>query len=319
MSGTETIGADVGGTKILTGVLDERMQRLFEVEDKTTGLSSDRLLDLFESQFRAAIEQRPWIRAIGIGIPSRIDYARGLAIGAVNLDLENVPVRDEIERRLGLPVWVDNDGNLAALAEQTHGAARGARNVVMLTVGTGIGGGLVLDGDIYRGSSGAGAELGHTVIMADGPPCQGTCPGRGCVETLASGTALGREGRLAAEREPESALGRLAATGKEITGRDVTKAALAGDGVAIATLALIGRRLGVAMTSFANIFEPDVIVVGGGVMAAGELLLGPAREQVERHALAPMNRTPIVPAELGPSAGMVGAATLARIELERAL
>src|SRR5690606_35140306 len=186
---------------------------------------------------------------------------RGLALSAVNLDIVEVPIRDELRSRLGLPVSIDNDANLAALAEGMFGAARGARNVVMLTVGTGIGGGLILNGEVYRGRNGAGAELGHTVIEADGPPCQGNCPGRGCVETLASGTALGREGRLAAEREPDSALGRLAAQGREITGKDVTEAALDGDRVAIATIELIGHRLGVAMTSFANIFEPDVIVV----------------------------------------------------------
>lgn len=317
MSGTQTIGADVGGTKVLTGVLDQHMEQSYEGQAKTGGLSSDRLLDLLETEFRRALESQPAAAAIGLGLPCTMDYDRGVAIGAVNLDLVDVPVRDEMRRRLGLPVWIDNDANLAALAEKHHGAARGAENVVMLTVGTGVGGGLILDGEVYRGRNGAGAELGHTVVMADGPPCQGSCPGRGCIEAVASGTALGREGQLAAEREPDSRLGRLFAAGQEISGRDVTDAAQAGDQVAIATIALIGHRLGVAMTSFANIFEPDVIVVGGGVMGAGELLLGPAREQVARHALAPMNETPIVPAELGPRAGMIGAASLARIELER--
>ena len=316
MDSTRTIGADVGGTKLLVGVLDESMEVSDERLARTTGLRSDQLIELLEDSFRDMINSQPDVAAIGLGVPATIDRRKGLAIGAVNLDIVDVPIRDELQERLDLPVSIDNDGNLAALAEQHYGAGRGARNVVMLTIGTGIGGGLILDGEIYRGRNGAGAELGHTVIEADGPPCQGNCPGRGCVETLASGTALGREGRIAAEREPDSALGRMATAGRQITGVEVTEAALAGDPTARDVVQLIGHRLGIAMTTFANIFEPDVIVVGGGVMAAGELLLEPAREQIVRHALPPMNKTPVVAAELGPRAGMIGAAALARIELE---
>ena len=159
---------------------------------------------------------------------------QGLAVSAVNLPLEDLPIRDLIGERTGLPVFVDNDATVAALAEHLYGAARGAENAVMLTIGTGIGGGLILGGEIYRGSTGAGAELGHTVIEVDGPRCQGNCPRRGCVETLASGTALGREGRAAAEREPDSALGD-ARRGREIDGKAVTEAALAGDATATAS------------------------------------------------------------------------------------
>src|SRR5690606_17008292 len=159
------------------------------------------------------LSARPEARAVGLGIPCRIDRERGVAIGAVNLPLEDVPIRDRLSERLGLPVALDNDGNAAALAEQRFGAARGADNVVLLTIGTGIGGGLVLGGEVYRGSIGAGAELGHVVIDMDGPRCQGSCPNYGCVEALASGTAMGREGRAAAERHPDSALGRRLAAG----------------------------------------------------------------------------------------------------------
>jgi glucokinase len=154
------------------------------------------------------------------------------------------------------------------------------------------------------------------VVDIDGPPCQGNCPNRGCIEAVASGTALGREGREAAERAPESALGRALAEKGEVTGEAVTNAALAGDETAREVVALIGRRLGVAFSSLANIFEPEVIVVGGGVIAAGELLLEPAREKLRARALPPMNRTRVAPAELGVNAGMIGAATMARIELE---
>ena len=200
---------------------------------------------------------------------------------------------------------------MAALAEHRFGAARGASDAVMLTLGTGIGGGLVLGGEIYRGSTGAAAELGHIVIDYDGPPCQGSCPNRGCVEAFASGTAIGREGMLAAEAHPESALGRRLAADREVDGRAVTEAGLAGDGIAVDVLATAGRRLGVALASIANAFEPDVIVIGGGAAAAGELLLGPAREELRSRALPPQNATPVVLAELGPDAGLIGAATMA--------
>jgi glucokinase len=189
---------------------------------------------------------------------------------------------------------------------------------VMLTVGTGVGGGLIVQGELFRGSSGAGAELGHVVIDYNGPPCQGNCPSRGCVEALASGHALAREGAAAAEGAPGSALGEALARGEEISGKTVTDAALAGDETAREVVALIGARLGVAMASLANVFDPDVIVVGGGVMAAGELLLRPAREELRSRALRPMNEARVVAAELGPEAGMIGAAALAMTELERA-
>ena len=239
-----------------------------------------------------------------------------MAINAVNLELVDVPIRELMRERLGLPVFVDNDANVAAIAEHRFGAARGAQNVVMLTVGTGIGGGLIIDGRPYRGSTGAGAELGHMVIDIHGPRCQGTCPGHGCAESLASGTALAAEGREAAERAPDSELGRLLAAGGEIDGKAVTDAAIGGDAAARGAVEAIGRRLGVALTSLANIFEPDVIVVGGGVIAAGDLLLEPAREELLSRALPPMNATRVVAAELGPEAGMIGAAAMAAYELE---
>ena len=201
---------------------------------------------------------------IGLGIPSTIDRERGHAINSVNLPLVDVPIRDLVSERLGLPTFIDNDANLAALAEHRLGAAKDTENAVMLTIGTGIGGGLILGRQVYRGTTGAGAELGHIVIDHAGPPCQGNCPNRGCVEALASGTALGREGRIAADAHPDSALGRRRRAGEEIDGRVVTEVAIEGDGIAVEVVATIGRRLGVALSSLANIFEPDTIVIGGG-------------------------------------------------------
>jgi glucokinase len=315
VSAGEIIGVDLGGTKMLLGVLDAKSNVLWESREASTGQTEDELVGLLVREVNEARAARPGAAAVGLGIPATIDHGRGVAISAVNLPLDDVPIRDLVAERTGLPVFVDNDANVAALAEHLYGAAKGAENAVMLTIGTGIGGGLILGGEIYRGSTGAGAELGHTVIAMDGPPCQGNCPGRGCVETLASGTAIGREGLAAAEREPDSALGKMLADGEPVDGKAVTEAALNGDPTARAVFDLVGRRLGVALTSFANIFEPEAIVIGGGVIAAGDLLLDPARRELETRALPPMNRTPVIAAELGSDAGMIGAAALARLEL----
>jgi glucokinase len=314
MGAGKTIGIDLGGTKMLIGVLDADSSVLWESREASTGQTEEKLIELLVREIDAARAACPDATAVGLGIPATIDHEKGVAISAVNLPLDNLPIRDLAEERTGLPVVVDNDANVAALAEHLYGAAKGAENAVMLTIGTGIGGGLILGGELYRGATGAGAELGHTVIDLDGPECQGNCPGRGCVETLASGTAIGREGRAAAAREPDSLLGRMLADGHEIDGKAVTEVALNGDAAALAVFELTGRRLGVALTSFANIFEPEVIVIGGGVIAAGDLLLDPARRELEARALPPMNRIPVVAAELGSDAGMIGAAAMARIE-----
>jgi glucokinase len=316
VSAGETIGVDLGGTKMLVGVLDG-VDVAYESREASTGQSEDELVEMLVREVSEAKEARPETTAVGLGIPATIDHDRGVAVSAVNLPLDDLPIRDLVEEQVGLPVFVDNDGNVAALAEYLYGAAREKPNIVMLTVGTGIGGGLVLGGEIYRGATGAGAELGHTVIQADGPPCQGNCPNHGCVEALASGTALGREGLAVAESAPDSALGKLLEAGEAVDGKAVTVAALDGDETAMGVFELIGTRLGVACSSFANIFQPDAIVVGGGVIAAGDLLLDPVRRELRERALKPMNGTPVLEATLGNDAGMIGAAALARIELER--
>jgi len=310
------IGVDLGGTKMLVGVVDSEGRIVYRATAPSHGLPQGALIATLERELWAAVEAAQDVGAAGVAIPCTIDRERGVAISAVNLDLADVPIRDLLTERIGLPVIVDNDANAALLAEHRFGAAKGARNAVMLTIGTGIGGGLIVDGRLYRGSTGAGAELGHTVIEADGPECQGNCPNRGCVESLASGTALAREAVAVAERAPDSMLGRAHADGVELEGREVSEAALAGDEAAIGVLELIGRRIGVALSSLANVFDPDVIVLGGGVIGAGELLVAPARDEMAGRALPPMNRTPIAAAGLGPDAGMVGAATLARLEFE---
>lgn len=297
-------------------VVDGEQRVLHHSTEGSRGRSEDEVLATLERELVEARDARPGVAAAGLGIPCTIDQERGIAIAAVNLPLIDVPIRDMMREQLGLPVFIDNDVNAAILAEHRFGAARGARNAVMIALGTGIGGGMILGGRVYRGTHGAGAELGHMVVDIDGPPCQGNCPNHGCIEAVASGTALGREGTAAAEQAPDSALGRALDTEGEVSGQVVTDAALAGDETAREVVALIGRRLGVAFSSLANIFEPEVIVVGGGVIAAGELLLEPAREELRARALPPMNRAQVAAAELGENAGMIGAATMAQIELE---
>ncbi|MFA9399509.1 MAG: ROK family protein [Acidobacteriota bacterium] len=314
MNQVETIGADLGGTKLAVGVVGDGPETVFGSEVSSRGYSQEAVIDLLGDQIGEAREARPAAVAAGVGIPATLDFEAGHAISTVNLDLADVPVREMLTERLGLPTVIDNDANTAMLAEALYGAARGTRHALMLTLGTGIGGGIWLGGEIYRGAHGAGAELGHVVVEIDGPRCQGNCPGYGCVETFASGTAIGRQGREVAEREPDSALGLLAAAGQEITAREVAAAARGGDRAAVGLVEKVGHYLGTALVSLVNIFEPEVIVLGGGVMRMDDLLLEPVRRELRQRALPPMNRTDVVAAELGPEAGMIGAAALARIE-----
>jgi glucokinase len=252
------------------------------------------------------------VAAVGFGIPALIDQRTATAVFSVHLPLANLAFADLMAERLELPVFVDNDANAAALAEHRGGAARGHRHVLMLTIGTGVGGGLILDGRPYRGSDGAAAELGHVVIDMDGPRCQGNCPGRGCVEALVSGPALAREAARVARERPDSGLGRARAEGVEIAGPLVTELAHDGDPAAIEAIRVIGHRLGIALTSYVHIFNPEVIVIGGGVIGAGELLLEPAREVVAARALPPARDTvKIVAARFGVESGMIGAAVVA--------
>lgn len=318
MAEVESIGVDLGGTKLAVGVVDGRPEALWQEEVPSRGYSQERVVNLLAQQINKAHQARPTASSVGVGIPATLDHETGHAISTVNLDLEDLPIREMLSRETRLPVAIDNDGNLAMLAEALYGAARGTSNALLLTIGTGIGGGIWLNGEIYRGSTGAGAELGHLVVEIDGHPCQGNCPNRGCVEAMASGTAIGRHGREAAEREPDSLLGRRLAAGEEIDAKAVNEAATAGDQAAIGAIDLAGHYLGQALVGLSNVFQPEVIVLGGGAIAFGELLIAPARREVERFALKPMNETKVVAAELGPSAGMIGAAAYGRMEAEAA-
>ncbi|MBA3366682.1 MAG: ROK family protein, partial [Actinobacteria bacterium] len=228
--------------------------------------------------------------AVGLGIPSRIDHPSGRAVGSVNIPLADLDLRTRMEERFGLIVGLENDANAAALAEWALGAGRGSRDMVMLTLGTGVGGGVVVDGRLYRGW----AEFGHIVILHDGPPCQGSCTGRGHLETLASGTA--------AEKAA------VAAFGPEATAEELVRRASEGEELAADLLAEIGGYLGSGIASLVNIFNPQLVVLGGGFAAAGDLVFDAAREVVAREALQPAGElVRLVPARLGSKAGVIGA------------
>jgi glucokinase len=312
MAGVCVIGVDLGGTKLLAGAVDaalevrHRAYRLARRDDTEAVLAT---IVAAVEEAREAVEAEE-VLAVGVGIPCLVDPRTGGALRCNHLPLVDVAVRDLLAERVGLPVVVDNDANAAVLAEWHFGAAQGAANVILLTIGTGIGGGLIVDGRIVRGARGAAAELGHVVVDVDGPPCPGNCPNVGCLEALVSGIAMGREGLRVARAVPDSGLGRALAAGRDITGALVTELAHDGDPAARDIIALMGERLGVGITSLVNVFDPEVVVVGGGAMGGGELLLGPARDVVARRALAP-ELVRIVPSHFGEESGMIGAAALA--------
>jgi len=308
------IGVDLGGTKLLAGAVDADLAVHHRTNRPALGLGQ---LDLVEMVADAVAGVRTAVggdvTAVGFGIPCTFDARTGTAVQAVNLPLQDIRFADVMAERLGLPVVVDNDANCAVLAEARAGAAAGCDEVAMLTIGTGIGGGLYLRGEVYRGWIGSGAELGHMVVERDGRPCQGNCPNWGCLESVASGTALVREVSLSVARRPDTALGRALEAGQELTGPMITELASAGDPVAGDAIGVVGRALGVGIANLVNIFNPQVVVIGGGVSAAGDLLLDPAREVMALRALRPGSEVVRVEAAaFGAEAGMVGAAILAR-------
>ncbi len=293
MSLEYVIGVDVGGTKILAGVLarDGTIGKTVEVPTPTT--SEADLVAALERVIGDLVEDG--VAGLGFGLPSQIDQRLGVAIGSVNIPLDHLPLRDHMQGRFGLPTAIENDANAATLAESKLGAGRGVADVVMLTLGTGVGGGVVIDGHLYRGW----AELGHVVIQYDGPPCFGTCSGRGHLEALCSGQAADGVARDV--------------LGPEATAHDLVAQARGGDERSLEALAQIGRYLGAGIASFANIFDPQLVLIGGGFgVAAFDLLVEPALELVRREALPPADEeVEIVLAELGSQAGLLGAGLVA--------
>lgn len=287
MTAPLVIGLDVGATKILSGLVDREGNVLAEHRVATPGRSQKDALAAMDAAVEALLDDR--VAAIGYGIPANLERGTSRVLQATNMLLAGIDLVARSSERFGLPVGVENDGNVAALAEWKRGAGRSASNLVMLTLGTGIGGGVVIDDRLFRGW----AELGHIVIQENGPPCP--CGGRGHIEALASGQAADGIAR--------------GLYGAEADARVLVERARAGESAALEALARIGASLGVAIGSLVNTFDPELFVIGGGFgLDAHELVIGPALEAARREAMPPGDETlRIVLAELGAEAGLVGA------------
>jgi glucokinase len=297
MRATHAIGVDLGGTKILAGVVTRDGELLHRHERTTPQDSQEAVVRELATAVEALLDDS--VGAIGFGVPCPLDLPSGTVVGCVNLPVENLPLRDVMGERFRLPVGLDNDANAAAIGEWRAGAGRGVDDLVMLTMGTGLGGGVISRGQPFRGANGAGAELGHTVVVHDGRPCQGACLGRGHLEPYVTG--------LAATKAAQDAFGPAADAHR------LVRLANEGDDTARGILRDIGGYLGSGMGSFANIFEPELMVIGGGFgVAAWEHVIPHAEEIMRREALMPMrDNVRVVPAELGTAAGLIGAAFVA--------
>jgi glucokinase len=284
-------------------------------EHPTVTVSTDALLDGVEHVIREVMAEAGEPDAIGVGVPSQIEFATGTVETSVNIPLAGVPLREELGHRFGVPVFVDNDANCAALAEAN---IVGETHLVMLTLGTGVGGGAVIDGRIFRGAHGLGGELGHMAINPDGPPCPGNCPNHGCLEAYCSGQALERDATELATDKPDSALaGRIDADG-QVSGRELVAAAEDGDSDALLLMENFARMLGIGIANYVNIFEPSRFAIGGGLSRASHLFFDRAVQEAGVRALPALwKRVHVALAEGGADAGVIGAGVLARLELAR--
>jgi glucokinase len=332
-AGGAFIGVDVGGTKIAIAALREGALGP-PVLVPTEVRSQEALIAQLEQGIRGAMALvGEGVEAVGLGIPSVIEFATGRVRASVNVPLRDVPLREVLERRLHpVRVFVDNDATCAAIAEAHDESGNlDTPNLVVLTVGTGVGGGIMIDGLPYRGATGAAAELGHMIVgldlaegaraegaHSDAPGAPGEFPRQGSLEALASGRALDALARASARAYPNSTLGQLAGRGQEVSGHDVLTAAREGEPHAEVVLTLLGERLGVGVANVINTFDPEVVAIGGGVSAAGELLLSAASTSAWRFVLPGVGTsTTIRLARSGPQAGVRGAALLASLELTR--
>jgi glucokinase len=314
-----TIGVDIGGTKVAAGVVDDDGRILASEKRDTPAADPQETEDTIAETVEALAERYPEITTVGIGAAGFIDEQRSTVLFAPNLAWRNEPIKADLEKRTRLTIVIENDANAAAWGEARFGAGRGHDHIVCVTVGTGIGGGIVIGGELYRGRWGIAGEFGHMRMVPDGVRCG--CGNKGCWEQYASGNALVREAReLAFSGSPLGArLLELAGSAEHITGPLITQAAKDGDPTSIELLEDVGRWLGTGLASLAAAFDPSCFVIGGGVSEAGDLLLAPARDSFHRSLVGRGHRpeAEIKLAELGPQAGLVGAADLARHPLLR--
>ncbi len=318
------IGVDVGGTKVVAGLVDASGAVLSQVRRDTPGRTTqpsvveDVIVDAVTETLATAARDHPGRQVLGVGLGAAgfVSADRRTVVFAPHLAWRDEPIRDRLAHRLGLPVVLDNDANAAAWAEHRFGSGRDESRLLLVTLGTGIGGALVLDGQVERGRHGLAGEFGHMQVVPDGERCE--CGNRGCWEQYSSGRAMQREAREMLEQDSPYAAGLAAYCGGDpakVEGHHVTQAARHGDVAALELLGDVGRWLGVGLANLAAALDPGRIVVGGGVSEAGDLLLEPAREMFARRLTGRGHRplTPIVAAQLGPAAGMVGAADLVRV------
>lgn len=307
------IGVDVGGTKLLAGVVDRDLGIRARHRREISGLGKVEVIDEIVAaieQVRGEVADEPM--AVGVGFPATFDRQSGRIVRSPHLPFEDVALADLLAERVDLPVATDNDATCAAIAEHRAGSAIGAWNAVVMTIGTGIGAGIITGGQLQRGAHGAAGELGHIQLDPHGGPCAAGCPGVGCFETNVSGRALLDAAVVAAVKWPDSALGRAKAEGR-LTPPQSVELAHDGDLAAIEAVGTVGRWLGIGLVSVVNLLDPELIVVGGGLAAAGDLLLEPAREVIAERAMPPAaTDVRLVIARFGADAGLLGAAMLGR-------
>jgi glucokinase len=303
------VGVDLGGTTVKAALVSPRYEILSREAVPTDLSSQSALLDSIVGLVETVRGQNP-IEGVGFGLPSQVNQLTGRVAASTNVPIADIAFKEQMATRLGVPVEIDNDANVACFAETITGVAQGLSHVIMLTLGTGVGGGIVADGRIYRGATGYAGELGHMVVEEDGPPCQGHCPNRGCLEVMASAIGVLHAAGKIADAHPDGTLAAARNDGK-LDVHYVIEHGLASDPECVEALAEVGRLLGVGISSYINIFNPQAIVIGGGISAAGELVLGPARAEASRRALpSPLAEVTIAPAKLGNDAGVLGAAAL---------
>jgi glucokinase len=305
------IGIDVGGTKIAAGVVTAQ-GTIVQALAVPTPRRQDHIVQRILAAITDLQSAHPDVAAVGVGAAGMIDWPAGHIRWAPNNSYEDLPLRDLLADGSGLPAVVENDANAAAWAEVTVGAGAGLANVIALTIGTGIGGGIIVNGELQRGHTGIAGEVGHISVHPTGDERCG-CGVTGCLEAMASGTALGRLGRRAAAADPAGRLAQLAGAAGKVTGETVHQAAREGDPTARQLFDQIGYWLGVGIASITNVFDPELIILGGGLVTAGDLLLTPARQSFESFVFARAHRSlPLLaPAQLGQDAGLIGAALLA--------
>ncbi len=303
------VGVDVGGTKILAGVATARGKLLAREEMATSaGDGPEAVTGRIVSVIKACVRRADGVRGIGIAVAGLVESGEGVVVTSPNLPgWSSVPLGSMVERELGLPTYVINDANGAALGEHRFGAGRGVSNLISITLGTGIGGGIIIDGILYAGTLGTAGEIGHMTIEAQGATC--ACGNNGCWEALVSGTAVTREARERLRVGVRSSLQELAGQGLEkVTAEAVSQAAWAGDRMAAEIVLQAGGYLGVGLANLVNIFGPEVIIIGGGMARMGDMLLEPALKEMKKRAFdALAQAVRVVPAQLGVDAGFLGA------------